>query len=54
VEHSQKPSGDRTYSYYKAMLNSPDPAVRARYWDPSTQNKIHNLALELGEAFLKN
>jgi hypothetical protein len=54
VEHSQKPSGDKTYSYYKSMLNSPDPAVRARYWDPSTQNKIHALALELGDAFLNN
>jgi hypothetical protein len=54
IEGVVRRGGENTYSYYKAMMNSSDPKVRAEYWSPQTQNKIHNLAMELGEAFLKN
>ncbi len=54
MDYSQKPAGENTYSYYKSMMNSSDPKVRAEYWSPRVQNKIHDLAMEHGEAFLKS
>lgn len=53
MEQSNRPTGE-TYSSYKAMMTSTDPRVRAEYWSPRVQNKLHALAMEHGEAFLKS
>lgn len=47
-------STGKTYSDYQKMMTSPDPKVRAQYWDPKTQMEIHKLgekALEEGDPY---
>ena len=45
---------NKTYSYYKKMMESPDPKIRNEYWSPRVQNEMHKLTQQLGDAFLNN
>lgn len=44
-------SGKKNYAYYKQMQDSTDSRVKANYWSPKTQNEMHKLASEMGDAF---
>lgn len=44
----------KNYSYFKKMMDDPNPRVRNEYWSPRIQNEMHRLAQQLGDSFYSN